>query len=98
MTTAPPGQLDGAVVLFWAVSSRGLFHTIPRGSDPGSPDLVSVAGLAVCRYPNGDRHYLFKCDKDWEVVSDWDAASVDEAQAIAAQHATDERIEWHAWS
>ena len=92
----PPLQLDGANVLYWATSRLGLFHTIPHGADPATGDVISVAAMAICRYVDGDRYYLFKCDRDWEVVFDWDAFSIDEAQDIASQHVGGEMIEWHA--
>jgi hypothetical protein len=50
--------------------------------------------MAICRYPDGDRYYLFKCDRNWEVVFDWDAGSVKEAQEIASAHAKDEVVDW----
>jgi hypothetical protein len=92
----PPRQLDGANVLYWAASRPGRFHTIPHGADPTEVDVISVAAMAVCRYPDGGPYYLFKCDRAWDVVFDWDADSIDEAQAIASQHVKGEVIEWHA--
>ncbi len=90
----PPRQLDGAEVLLWAMSERESYHTIPHGANPLEEEVVSVKAMAICRYTNGDCYYLFKCDQDWDVVFDWDAASVDEAQAIAQAHAIDETIVW----
>jgi hypothetical protein len=92
----PPHQLDGANVLFWAVSRVGRFHTIPHGADPDAIGVIPVAAMAICRYPDGDRYHLFKCDRNWDVVFDWDAESMEEAQAIAVGHAIDEVIEWNA--
>lgn len=91
----PPTQLDGADVLLWAVSRTGLFHTIPDGSDPNTAGVISVSAMAICRYPGTDRYYLFKCNPNWEVVFDWDAATIEEAQTIAAQH-THEPIHWQS--
>ena len=92
----PPRQLDDATVLYWATSRMGRFHTIPHGADPDAVDVVSVAAMAICRYRDGGPYYLFKCDRNWDVVFDWDAHDIAEAQAIAAQHVQDELIEWHA--
>ena len=89
----PPRQLDGAEVLLWSASRRGLFHTIPHGSDPAAEGVIAVAAMAICRYPDGDCYYLFKCDRNWNVVFDWDAASVEEAQEIAASQ-SNEVIQW----
>ncbi|WZP00766.1 hypothetical protein EP7_002417 [Isosphaeraceae bacterium EP7] len=90
----PPRQLDGADVIDWAVSRRGLFHTIPHGADPGASGVICVAAMAICRYSEGAVFYLFKCDRDWEVVFDWDAESVEEAKEIASMHAKAETVEW----
>ena len=92
----PPRQIDGANVLHWTTSRLGRFHTIPHGADPAAEDAISVAAMAICRYQGGGPYYLFKCDRNWEVVSDWDADSIGEAQAIASQHVSNETIKWHA--
>jgi hypothetical protein len=92
----PPQQLDGANVLYRATSRLGRFHTIPHGADPAAVDVISVAAMAICRYPGGGPYYLFKCDRNWEVVFDWDAEAIGEAQSIASQHVSGETIEWHA--
>jgi hypothetical protein len=78
----------------WAVSRTGLFHTIPRGADPAAEGVDSVAAMAICRYRDDDRYYLFKCNHNWEVVFDWDAQSVEEAQETAAAHANPQSVEW----
>ena len=57
--TQPPEQLDGADVLCWTKSQRGGFYQI-IGSDPP----ITVVAMAIARYSNGDRFYLFKCDQD----------------------------------
>lgn len=93
----PPSQLDGADVLLWATSRRSLFHTIPHGSDPTAHGVISVPAMAICRYSDGGEFYLFKCDRNWEVVFDWDAGSVEEAQEIAAIHVKDEPVEWQPY-
>src|SRR5689334_3761633 len=91
-----PRQLDGADVVLWGVSRRSFFHTIPHDADPGGEGVVRVAAMAICRYAGGDRFYLFKCDAGWNVVFDWDAGSVEEAQEVATAHAKDETIHWLA--
>jgi len=85
----PPAQLDGATVLQWVVSRRGCFYAL-QGAEPP----VTVAGMAVCRYPEGGPFYLFKCDPQWEVVGDWDCQSVEEAVELASAHAGGELLEW----
>jgi len=90
----PPRQLDGADLILWSESASGLFHTIPHGSDSEAENVDCVADLAICRYSNESSFYLFKCDRNWNVVFDWDASSVEAAQEIAASHVKDEVIEW----
>jgi hypothetical protein len=84
-----PNQLDGADVICWAVSSNGGFYTLV-GSDPP----VIVVAMSVARYVSGEV-YLFKCDRTWEVVQDWDCESVEDARERAATH-TSERLVWLA--
>ena len=73
----PPAQLDGANVLCWVVSQGGSFYT-QAGSDPP----IVVVAMAVARYADGGPFYLFKCDRNWEVVGDWDCGSVVEAGRV----------------
>ena len=85
-----PARLDDAEVLCWVVSRRGGFYT-QVGPDPP----VVVAAMAVARYADGGPFYLFKCDRDWEVVGDWDCGSVEEARELAAEHSGGEPLAWH---
>jgi hypothetical protein len=87
--TTPPHQLDGADVLLWTVSQRGGFYVL-AGSDPP----VTVTAMVVARYADGGEVYLFKCDGGWDVVQDWDCLSVEEAQALAAEHSCGEALTW----
>jgi hypothetical protein len=84
----PPAQLDGADVLCWVASRRGGFYQL-AGSD------VTVAGMAVARYADGGPFYLFKCDRVWQVVQDWDCGSVAEARELATEHLCGEGLLWH---
>ena len=86
----PPEQLDGASVLCWVVSQRGNFYT-QASSDPP----VAVVAMAVARYAEGGPFYLFKCDREWQVVGDWDCGSVEEAQGLATEHSGGEPLVWH---
>ena len=86
----PPAQLDNATILCWVASQRGGFYT-QSGTDPP----IVVVAMAVARYAHGGPFYLFKCDRNWEVVGDWDCGSVAEAQELAAEHASGEPLVWH---
>ena len=66
------------------ISQHGAFHL-------GGETPVPVPAMAICRY---DVIYLYKCATDWEVIQDWDCASVDEAMQTAAQQAASETPEW----
>jgi hypothetical protein len=85
----PPFQLDGADVIQYATSKQGEYYTL-QGTEPP----VKIAAMAICRYKDGDRFYLFKCDSNWEVFGDWDCESIAEGMEIAAQHANGERLRW----
>lgn len=42
-----------------------------------------AAGLAICRYGDGEGYYLFYCDREWEVVTDTHHQSVEDARSQA---------------
>lgn len=89
----PPEQLDGADVLCWLVSSQTGFYQF------GSVDPhVIVAGMAVARYADSGQVYLFKCDRERQVVQDWDCSSVEDARLLAAQHATSGSLSRFHWA
>jgi hypothetical protein len=85
----PPPRLDGADLVCGAVSRRGGFYLL-AGTDPP----VAVAGMAVARYADDGSVYLFKCDRGWRVVQDWDCGSVEEARGRVADHAGGEPRRW----
>jgi hypothetical protein len=85
----PPRRLDGAVVLRWAVSPAGGFDELVGTHPP-----VTVAAMAICRYPGQERCYLFKCTREWEVVQDCDCESEVEALRLALEHAGGQALDW----
>ena len=72
-------------------------HRCNRGGTPRLSNVVEDEVVRPSHLPlhRCDRYYLFKCDRDWEVVFDWEVDSIDDAKAIASQHAGGEVIEWH---
>jgi len=40
--------------------------------------------LAICQYPNSKEYYLFCCNKNYHVVSDWPDSSIEDCMKIAA--------------
>ena len=87
----PPQHLDGAKVVCWTVSPRGGFYQL-RGADPP----ITVVAMAVAQYEDGGSIYLFTCNRNWEVVQDWDCGSVEEAMELAAEHVGTEALDWES--
>ena len=69
-----PSSLDNA---------RVLYHTPPGRYG----DLRLTTGeiedhivyLAVCQYPNDGKYYLFGCNAEYEVITDWLCETLQEA-------------------
>jgi hypothetical protein len=76
---AAPAQISGMpTVLYTVIDSRheptaACHHTI------GGRELGAVAGLAICREPDGGGHYLFYCDTQWQALTDTWHATVEDA-------------------
>jgi hypothetical protein len=87
----PPTHLDGAVVLYYAVSRDAAFHTI---EEAGVSHQIST--MAIAYYDAGGQVHLFKCTDDWTIVQDWDCESVEDAMRIARQHARAGAPDWIA--
>ena len=86
----PPAQLDGADVLFWAVSRGGGFYELG-----GEPPHIRVVAMAIAQYSDQKTVSLFGCDGNWNVVADMDWDSNEEAKEVAAQKAGGETLIWH---
>jgi len=82
-------EIDGAIVLM--ISEKGHYGYIRTlgSSDKG----VEVCYLAICKYAESDRVYLFSCDNDMGTESDFLVDSVEEAIAIA-QSRSSSPITW----
>jgi hypothetical protein len=87
----PPDELDGAEVLLWAYSPDKPFFMM-KYTDGG--EYRPIHGFAICRYKGSDTCYKFSCDRNWNVVGDMDAASLEEAMDLA-QSQSPEPITWH---
>ena len=78
-----PRVIGGAtVVCYTPIDGRhrptgGCRHVVA-----GAP-VGPLAGLAICRYADGDGFYLFGCDVAWRVMTDTWHPSVEEARAQA---------------
>lgn len=86
----PPRMLDGAGVRFWAWSERTPFFVMPDGADG-----IPIHGLAICQYESG-KVYRFSCDKDWEVVSDLDFETAEQAMRLRSTQYDTSSIQWQS--
>ena len=68
-------KLDNADVLM--VSNKGSYGYITILDTCGKG--IEVCYLAICKYPGSDKIYLFLCNENMEVETDWDCNSIDEA-------------------
>ena len=83
-----PNKLDGATVLYYTSQGDYGYSIFPDGS---VADRYRY--LAICKYSNDDKHYLFCCDENYEVVSDMLYDSIDECMTTALQYK--ENIVWN---
>lgn len=83
-----PTQLDGARVLYFTPESDyGVLYYDTGGI------AAHFQYLAICKYNNDDRCYLFYCNEQKEVETDDLGASVEECMRIA-QSSTGKDIAW----
>lgn len=83
----PPYVIDGANVLCYC-SLKGA--TVPTGEHRIVVDGQEIlpAYAAICKYDSSPTIYRFYCDENWNVLSDFDYSSVEEAiEAINAAYA-----------
>ena len=68
-------------------SAKVLYHT-PQGDygvlrlDTGEIDDY-ISYLAICQYPDSGECYLFGCNAEYEVITDWPCESVQKAMSDA---------------
>lgn len=84
-----PTEIDGAKVLYYTPQDNYGAIKYPNGE---VADYFRY--LAICRYSNDARYYLFCCNESYELASDsvWD--SLDECMNVAAS-SYKENIVWH---
>lgn len=83
-----PIKLDGANVLYYTSQENYGYSLFPNGEIADH-----YRYLAICKYAQDDKYYLFCCDDNYEVVSDTLHDSVEECMAIASQYK--ENIVWN---
>ena len=84
-----PMELDGAKVLLY--TQKGDYGTIKY---PNGEVADYYHYLAICKYPKDDNYYLFCCNENHEVVSDWMDSSIEACMKVAAS-SYKENIIWN---
>jgi hypothetical protein len=79
-----PLELDGAKVLKHTKNdtTKQLSLMVFEEED-GSTREVPITALAIAQYDKDNRYYLFLCDKDWEVQTDYLLDSIEESICFA---------------
>lgn len=80
-----PEKLDNANVLYF--TDKGCYDTI-RYTDGRIYDYIFY--LAICTYDNDDGFYLFGCNANKEVISDYLCNTIEECMNIY------QNIEWRS--
>ena len=87
----PPDTIDGAKVLFWALSHPEPIF-IMRSAD--GKVAINIHGLAVCQYPNGQTH-RFSCDEKWETQNDIDCDTPEQALTAPSYQYDVSKVNWN---
>lgn len=74
-----PMELDGAEVLLY--TPQGNYGSI---NYPNGDIADHYCYLAICKYSEDNRYYLFCCNENYEVVSDWMDSSIEKCMKVAA--------------
>jgi hypothetical protein len=78
-TTQPPQTLDGAVVLYFCSLDHCVQPTGRHSIQLEDGSIYTPTNVAICRYDYDPTIYRFYCDDGWEVVTDMDYTSIEEA-------------------
>lgn len=84
-----PTELDGAKVLYY--TPQGDYGRIEY---PNGEIADYYRYLAICKYIKDNGFYLFCCNENYEVVSDWPEEDIESCMKVAASSYKD-NIEWH---
>lgn len=74
-----PAELDGAKVLYYTPQSDYGAIEYPNGE---IADYYRY--LAICKYTDDDSCYLFCCNENYEVVSDWLEDDIESCMQVAS--------------
>lgn len=75
----PPPLLDGAKVLSYCVLDETIIRTGQHHIITEDGQSVFPASVAICQYEGGFVFCRFYCDENWEILSDFDYSSDQEA-------------------
>ena len=84
-----PAVLDEADVLYYTPKDDYGAIEYPNGE---IADYYRY--LAICKYPSDNNCYLFCCNENYEVVSDWFEDSIEACMEVAAS-SYKENIIWY---
>ena len=83
-----PAELDNAKVLYYTPYDDYGAIKYPNGEVANYYHY-----LAICSYSRDDEYYLFCCNENYEVVSDWIDSSIEKCMEVAAS-SYKENIQW----
>lgn len=83
-----PAELDNAKVLYYTPQDDYGVIRYPSGE---VADYYRY--LAICTYSKDGEYYLFCCNENYEVVSDWPEHSIEKCMEVAAS-SDKENIQW----
>lgn len=83
-----PSELDGAKVLYY--TPKGDYGAIRY---PNGDIADNYKYLAICKYENDDKYYLFCCDEKYDVVTDWLYDNFEDCMSAAISRK--ENIVWY---
>ena len=83
-----PAELDNAKVLYYTPQDDYGVIRYPSGE---VADYYRY--LAICTYSRDGEYYLFCCNENYEVVSDWPEHSIEKCMEVAAS-SYKENIQW----
>lgn len=82
-----PNYINGAKVLFY--TPKDYFGVVDYKD---KEKIIDINYLAICRYGNDEKYYLFFCDRNFVEISDYCFDSIEECKAVAKK--SKENIIW----
>ncbi|QMV41315.1 hypothetical protein [Cohnella cholangitidis] len=80
-----PNELDGAkVIQYTSNSMSNQYGTVGILNEKNEiVEKLPITAMAICQYDGSRGYYLFSCDSDWEVIGDFDFATIEDAKESA---------------